>query len=440
MVQGLLHPANPYRLGVGQYLYCVKGVRLDSRVIVCATFLMTMPPALPFAHVTQYHGDSISIKGDFSWSRASSPQSMSPEIDINSLLTQINRAPRNFETPDPLDKDISSPHVGSGSVSARPEAPSANFARSRNRQSSGGTMEERLVTMPEKRTLPWRDGVEPGAENETGGESRRKQIRFGCLLATRGEVQALPCNSCANGRGKFSVCISLPNFFKGACASCQLSGRPNRCSIKKKDDPPESPNSASRLLRTPNVVDSSPSTALQKSPVKGTQVKRRRTTAPIASTPMPEWENLRHPQWDQDLGNSSRRLVNMGQQPWASVKLQATTSNTSGVLNGRNSGASGVSDALEQRSSLAWPSVNQPSNIQMYHSQENSSAGFRNERNTREGTVGHEDANSFVLIDTLPRGKQRQVYGLISGIQGGIDHLQHELNSLKKALGIDDED
>ena len=97
------------------------------------------------------------------------------------------------------------------------------------------TMEDRLQQMPELRPLPWRPGVEEGADIETGGESRRKQIRFGCLLATRGEVQVPGCNSCVNGRGKFSLCVALDGYFKGACASCQLSGRPNRCSIKKED-------------------------------------------------------------------------------------------------------------------------------------------------------------------------------------------------------------
>jgi hypothetical protein len=97
------------------------------------------------------------------------------------------------------------------------------------------TTEERLLAMPEKRAMPWRPGVDPGADIETGGESRRKQIRFGCLLATRGDVVPAPCVSCANGRGKFSVCVADPTLFRGACAGCQLSGRPNRCSIKQGD-------------------------------------------------------------------------------------------------------------------------------------------------------------------------------------------------------------
>jgi hypothetical protein len=45
------------------------------------------------------------------------------------------------------------------------------------------------------------------------------------------------------------------------------------------------------------------------------------------------------------------------------------------------------------------------------------------------------------LIDTLPKMKQRQIFGLISGIQGGIDHLQKQLNLLQAAMGIEiDED
>jgi hypothetical protein len=109
------------------------------------------------------------------------------------------------------------------------------FRQSRPR-ASAPTQEDRLQAMPSVRPLPWRDGVEAGAEVETGGDSRRKQIRFGCLLATRGKVQTPGCLSCENGRGKFRLCIALEGYFKGACASCQLSGRPNRCSIKQEDD------------------------------------------------------------------------------------------------------------------------------------------------------------------------------------------------------------
>jgi hypothetical protein len=61
------------------------------------------------------------------------------------------------------------------------------------------------------------------------------------------------------------------------------------------------------------------------------------------------------------------------------------------------------------------------------------------EQDRREDTGGGEEG-SGALIDSLPKNKQRQVYGLLSGLQGGIEHLQRELDSLKKALGIEDED
>lgn len=176
-------------------------------------------------------GDTIIVKGERNWSRPSSPESSTPEIAplVANLLAQINNpkpSHQQLESPGPEDST-----GDNGEENGQPGAVFDLF-NSRSRQKN---MEEKLLAMPERRQLPWREGVEPGAETETGGESRRKQIRFGCLLATRGEVQAEPCYSCSNGRGKFSVCVALDGFFKGACASCQLSGRPNRCSIKKDD-------------------------------------------------------------------------------------------------------------------------------------------------------------------------------------------------------------
>ena len=153
---------------------------------------------------------------------------MTPEIDVANLLAQIQSAPAHH-----IESSSTLEEVQNAGQSSAPLQPRAT---PRTRQKLNvSTTEDRLMAMPERRPLPWRDGVEPGAENETGGESRRKQIRFGCLLATRGEIQENPCASCANGRGKFRVCVALEGYFKGACASCQLSGRPNRCSIKVQD-------------------------------------------------------------------------------------------------------------------------------------------------------------------------------------------------------------
>jgi hypothetical protein len=179
-----------------------------------------MPPTLG-------DDDTIIVKGE-RWSRPSSPDSLSREIEplVANLLAQIN--PQHLESPEPYE-DIPARVEGTNSQPSRRSTPI------RRPKANVTTMEERLQQMPELRPLPWREGVEEGADIETGGESRRKQIRFGCLLATRGEVQTPGCNSCENGRGKFRLCVALDGYFKGACASCQLSGRPNRCSIKKED-------------------------------------------------------------------------------------------------------------------------------------------------------------------------------------------------------------
>ncbi len=197
-----------------------------------------MPPTLEDDEDDYHRADTITVKGEYNWPHAAapeSPESMSPEIDVDRLLAQINTAaPRDLESPEPLEEDVSPSNPIPQHTPSQSDQFNTSFSKTRGRP-VGTTMEDRLMMMPEKRPLPWREGVEPGADNETGGESRRKQIRFGCLLATRGDVQAVPCNSCANGRGKFNVCVALDGYFKGACASCQLSGRPNRCSIKKND-------------------------------------------------------------------------------------------------------------------------------------------------------------------------------------------------------------
>lgn len=51
------------------------------------------------------------------------------------------------------------------------------------------------------------------------------------------------------------------------------------------------------------------------------------------------------------------------------------------------------------------------------------------------------------LIDTLPRRKQKQIFGIIGGLQSGIrscqqqaESMQRQLDLLQSALGIDVED
>ena len=162
--------------------------------------------------------DTIVVKGESGWSHPSTPSStLSSMAPQSKELAAEPDNPPNLESPEP-EEEVSHKLE---SHSSFPLDPAHRTPRRYKKEIS--TMEERLQAMPEKRPLPWRAGVEAGAEQETGGDSRRKQIRFGCLLATRGDVIDPPCLSCANGRGKFALCVALEGYFKGACASCQVS-------------------------------------------------------------------------------------------------------------------------------------------------------------------------------------------------------------------------
>lgn len=415
-----------------------------------------MPPLLD-EEEEEYHGDTIVVKGEYpAWSRVSTPNSLSPEIDVANLLAQIN-APQNLDYPqqlqDPDSNDLPTPHY-------RPQTRVTRTPKSRlGHKVVITTMEDRLMAMPEKRPLPWRDGVEAGAENETGGESRRKQIRFGCLLATRGEIQENPCVSCAKGSGKFRVCVALDGYFKGACASCQLSGRPNRCSIKKGDDDGESP-AAAAVLDTPSGQDSSMLSIRQQATPSDTAPKpapKKRKTAKAdkantaAEAKIPEWESAR-PQWEQELGDAHARQQQQRQQqqmneivqrPWAPVN------DGMGGINGINVIRTIPQEQQQQqqhRNSMGgWAAVNNAPTPtpQGYGNISDSTGSFRGRQNSvreqarREET--YNDDGGVALIDTLPKNKQRQVYGLVSGLQNGIQGLQRELDSLKKALGIDED-
>ncbi|RKF82984.1 hypothetical protein GcM3_018036 [Golovinomyces cichoracearum] len=396
-----------------------------------------MPLASPIVNKPEFNGDLVAVRGEVPWFRESSVSRMNPDIDISSLLTQID-APHNLDSTKEMEQKTSSPHAAPDITSSQLEPPTAS-SRARLRHLSVGTMEERLAMIPEKRALPWREWVEPSAENETGGESRRKQIRFGCLLATRGDVQTIPCNSCANGRGKFSVCVSLPNFFKGACASCQLSGRPNRCSIKKNDGSLGSPNST-RISGTLKA-DFSSKSGLQLTENDSPHVKRRKINTPMTKTASktPELENTRT-YLDQKTGDMAPQQVNIGQRHWATVNPQAAPKSTQFMTKELTHNGNVTHSDLNQVNTPGKSLGNRPSITSNFTGEDNNCFAFQSNRIIRKDTSPREEGGTFIIIDTLPKGKQRQVYSLISGIQGGINHLQRELNLLKNALGINDDD
>jgi hypothetical protein len=100
------------------------------------------------------------------------------------------------------------------------------------RRSDGGFNDtlDPLRALPELRPIPWYAGKELSKDKST--ESSRVQTRGACLLASRGIVNDPPCTHCQSGVGRFSLCVSLEDWFHGACATCQLATRGNLCSLR----------------------------------------------------------------------------------------------------------------------------------------------------------------------------------------------------------------
>lgn len=93
------------------------------------------------------------------------------------------------------------------------------------------TLLDRLQKLEQVRPIPWRAGQELPPDKST--HSSRVQQRGATLLSTRGVVSNPPCQSCASGNGRFSVCVTADNWFRGACASCLFTSKGNRCSLRR---------------------------------------------------------------------------------------------------------------------------------------------------------------------------------------------------------------
>ncbi|KAJ8071779.1 hypothetical protein OCU04_002093 [Sclerotinia nivalis] len=370
--------------------------------------------------------DTIIVKGDGDeeWAAPSSPESIGSDIDFEPKNKMAIDTPQNLESPEPEQADGASV----ASVSSAAKQNSTTKPKYLNqisfRDPGSSTMEERLQMMPAKRPLPWRDGVEAGSELETGGDSRRKQIRFGCLLATRGNEVENPCHSCANGRGKFELCIALPGFFKGACASCQLSGRPNRCSIKTNEDiEPEEFHPEDGLRSSPAAEESSSGSrrasgsGSRKNTVKETPDRSTSTThaqedmhsgPPAKRARVEEPEKLPQTGWqeppvvDTGLGSAKSRggrpprsSLNHVTTSWAHVNSpHMATRNSSTPINTRNGGSRrsvGQTSSADKETTVKEPS-RKPSNTPS--------------TNTPQSAPSRPASNGWAPVNQTQRGSQ----------------------------------
>lgn len=262
--------------------------------------------------------------------------------------------------------------------------------------------------------------------------------------------------------------------------------------------PNSSTNTPTAEKTQPSSVNTKrPSLSSTKRPSSGDapNKKRRKTADKVErSEKIPDWESAR-PQWQQELGDSqARQQMSQVRSPWTTVnqpaaQIPAPAPIQQSMGNGFDGGRSnGIQYPSDRRSSAGWATVNQPaaslpapsrsyygadmggggyqtspggyhsngishqSNIDIGGHQNGASqantqpgilhsngAGYQSniEQQRRESSVPN-DEGTMPLIDMLPKYKQRQLYGLVSGLQGGIKHLQAELDTLKKALGMDD--
>lgn len=142
----------------------------------------------------------------------------------------------------------------------------------------------------------------------------------------------------------------------------------------------------------------------------------------------------------KDQGDSSLSQSITGSRQWATVNRQIVTQITQPTVSSITENDSATQKTLVKTNTHNGLSRNWTSIAQISDGSEINGFVAQLDRSIEGDKPSCERGDKIVLIDTLPKAKQRQVYGLMSGIQGGIDHLQRELNSLKNALGIDDKD
>jgi len=120
-----------------------------------------MPPLFE-EPVDGYPGeDTIIVKEEQPWSRPSSPESMSPEIEplVANLLRQLNTPnehTRILESPEPEpeDEEQGGHNAPRSHRMARAQRSTQATPPSRPKPTTQPTQEARLLSMPEKRALP----------------------------------------------------------------------------------------------------------------------------------------------------------------------------------------------------------------------------------------------------------------------------------------------
>lgn len=322
----------------------------------------------------------------------------------------------------------------------------------------------RLSQLPMRRSLPWREGHELPPERST--QSSRVQQRGACLLATRGDVNVKPCDHCLSGHGRFAHCITLGNWFQGACSSCIFTSKGNRCSFRVARGMCPDLRTNSKLMVATGNVDGR--TARYRHVEEGGMVeerkprkRKRRAFASSSTIVKPTSTTLnQNPAQRPAAAEASPHMVS----PDLDSSLQAATPREEpiGLLGHvhkekKQKRRRHTDHAFEMHhdevprcSSFSYERPGQSSSLRQERIPSSPlTAGPQPSHNVfceqptvkrRESGASQVDGGQAVpLIDTFAKPKQRQIFGLISGIQGGIDHLQKQLDLLQRSLGLESE-
>ncbi|KAE9363713.1 hypothetical protein N431DRAFT_474722 [Stipitochalara longipes BDJ] len=319
---------------------------------------------------------------------------------------------------------------------------------------------DRLRAVPEVRAIPWRPGQELPPERSI--DSPRVQQRGATLLSTRGAVAPSPCEHCAAGYGRFSQCVILEQWFQGACSGCIFTSKGNKCSLRFQT----SGTADGRALRyhtdNPEVLQSYIRNAAE-NPKPPRKRKRRSAPSQMQSAAEPShaspYSHAVSPQaispstdLDTLLQNEIAREQSSGQHDVIHTKkkqykphnpsqpnvarareplIGAAPSPYSNEARKYTKDASSPRDPDPLPTERHWPVLHA-----LAEEKKSVTPGFA----TLQEFSGYSKTTSTPMIDTLPKAKQRQLFSVISGLQGGIDHLKKQLDALKTLLGIDDED
>ncbi|KAG4028893.1 hypothetical protein MFRU_018g00050 [Monilinia fructicola] len=291
------------------------------------------------------------------------------------------------------------------------------------------TFLDRIRVLPEMRDLPWRAGQSLPPEKST--DSQRVQQRGACMVATRGRIMPKPCTHCQSGFGRFSHCIVLEEWFQGACATCIFTSKGNKCSLRIK----HLGNQDARALRYSNDPSAKRKRGeFEKRPSDDDNSIFNRFNSPgHYVSPYPPLPSIpRPPLRTPGLKEAQEaELDSMLQAQIAREELDQGNLDD-GDLSGNGQQARPAPIVMHRPQFYPPHSSRQPAPPRYTIS------NGQNPRNSVPPVNPHVSERS--LIGESSKSIQKQLFTVMSGVQGGLQQLQNELNQLKAVLGWDVED